>query len=405
MYIKRGFCGFTKEYLPQIVLVCIFLFASFPLTVYQFYRLHENFKFINTLMTNLLIMTICAGLFIAAMAIPEYNCSQIVRYLPSDAYALIISCSFHYPQVIRPLLDYYYMNKKANKLEININGLIQLLNDETLFNEFFEYCKQKCCVENALFHIKYKKYKGLINLYFKKVKYESSIPESYLARLSRSINRLGSADGYNDLSEHKLRDKNKDKYDTGSSIDLNSDHKSKDNRVNDPDYFKMREEKKRAIIYSDIHKLANTIYSSFLNDNAKYEINLSEKTIKDIKMKLVTHNQNYVASSNAHLNDDKIDIENLYDEAYDEVLQVLFVDVYTEYITNRNQRNKGKNTVTVFTATATNGIKDNISSNPNSSNYTSSNYISPEDNLHSASNSSSSSEIANAKGNIIDGEL
>jgi len=122
-------------------------------------------------------------------------------------------------------------------------------------------------------------------------------------------------------------------------------------------------------------------------------------------MKLVTHNQNYVASSNAHLNDDKIDIENLYDEAYDEVLQVLFVDVYTEYITNRNQRNKGKNTVTVFTATATNGIKDNISSNPNSSNYTSSNYISPEDNLHSASNSSSSSEIANAKGNIIDGEL
>jgi len=60
------------------------------------------------------------------------------------------------------LLDYYYMNKKANKLEININGLIQLLNDETLFNEFFEYCKQKCCVENAVMIIMI-----IIKLYYK----------------------------------------------------------------------------------------------------------------------------------------------------------------------------------------------------------------------------------------------
>jgi len=163
----------------------------------------------------------------------------------------------------------------------------------------------------------------------------------------------------------------------------------------------MREEKKRAIIYSDIHKLANAIYSSFLNDNAKYEINLSEKTIKEIKMKLVAHNQNYKANTTTQLNDDKIDIENLYDEAYDEVLQVLFVDVYTEYITNRNQI-KGKNAIStnVYTATASNGIKDTISSNPNSSNY-----IPSEENLHSRNSSSSSSEIANAKGNIIDEEL
>jgi len=54
------------------------------------------------------------------------------------------------------------MNKKANKLEININGLIQLLNDETLFNEFFEYCKQKCCVENAVMIIMI-----IIKLYYK----------------------------------------------------------------------------------------------------------------------------------------------------------------------------------------------------------------------------------------------
>jgi len=75
----------SKEYLPQIVLVCLFLFASFPLTVYQFYRLHDNFKFLNSLMINLIIMTVSAGMFIYAMVVPSYNCSQIVRYLPSDA--------------------------------------------------------------------------------------------------------------------------------------------------------------------------------------------------------------------------------------------------------------------------------------------------------------------------------
>jgi len=73
------------EYLPQIILVCLFLFVSFPLIVYQFYRLHDKFKFVNTLMINLLLMTISAGLFIYAMVVPSYNCSQIVRYLPSDA--------------------------------------------------------------------------------------------------------------------------------------------------------------------------------------------------------------------------------------------------------------------------------------------------------------------------------
>jgi len=382
VYIKKGFCGFSKEYLPQIVLVCIFLFVSFPLTVYQFYRLHDNFKFINTLMINLLIMTISAGLFIAAMAVPDYNCSQIVRFLPSDAYALIISCSFHYSQVIRPLLDYYYMNKKANKLEININGLIQLLNDDALFNEFFEYCKQKCYVEHALFHIKYKKFKGLINLFYKKSRYESSIPETYLARLSRSINRLGSTDGSsgnNEFYEHKLRDKKKDRYTTSSNTDLNNEHKiTKENRSSDLDYYTMKEERKKAIVYSDIHKLANDIYANFLNDNSKYEINIPEKTIKEIKMKLLSHNQKYKTDSNVQLNDDRIDIENIFDDAYDEVLQVLFVDVYTEFITNRNEENQNKkqNNNYKFYKESTSSFTENQSK------YYSSNNIPSEENFY-----------------------
>jgi len=152
------------------------------------------------------------------------------------------------------------------------------------------------------------------------------------------------------------------------------------------DYYTVKEERKKAVVYNDIHKLANDIYTNFLNDNAKYEINIPEKTIKEIKMKLLSHNQKYKTDSNVQLNNDRIDIENIFDDAYDEVLQVLFVDVYTEFITNRNENN---NNYKVY--------KETNSITENKSNYASSNYISNEENLYSEN----ANEYDNSK-NITD---
>ncbi|ORX82933.1 hypothetical protein BCR32DRAFT_267318 [Anaeromyces robustus] len=323
VYIKKGFCCFSVEYLPQIVLVCIFLFVSFPLIVYQFYRLHENFKFVNTLMINLLIMTISAALFIWALVVPSYNCSLIVRYLPSDAYALI-------------LINLYYMNKKANKLELNKNGLIKVLNDEFLFNEFFEFCKRKCCVENAIFHIEYKKFKELNNLYMKKSKWDLTFGEHCILKISKSKSKISSPDSVlNDSS-------NIDKITKSSNYDSDEFKNSKDsNWTSDLDFSNFKDGKKKIILYSEIHTLANDIYTNFIDENAKYGLNIPDKIAKDIKNDLLIHNQRFNSNTNTQLNEEN-DIEEIFDYIYDEILQDLYLNAYTDFILNRN-KNKEKN--------------------------------------------------------------
>ncbi|OUM69607.1 hypothetical protein PIROE2DRAFT_2475 [Piromyces sp. E2] len=274
------------------------------------------------------IERVCAGLFICAMLIPSYNCSQIVRYLPSDAYALIISCSFHYSQVIGPLLDYYYVNKKANKLELNKNGLIQLLNEEYLFNEFFEYCKQKCCVENAIFHIEYTKLKNLINpSNNKKNKIDMSKSEYCVSKTSKSLNMMGVSE--NNICDHL----------SGSSFsDFEIDNKS---TKSDPDGSNMKENKRKTVIYYDVHKLINEIFNNFIDDDAKYEINIPGRIKKELKANLTEHNQQF-SKGEFNLVDDIFEIENIFDDAYEEVLQDLFLNVYTGFISNRNKIKEDK---------------------------------------------------------------
>ncbi|ORY79599.1 hypothetical protein LY90DRAFT_664664, partial [Neocallimastix californiae] len=328
------------EYLPQIILVCLFLFVSFPLIVYQFYRLHDKFKFVNTLMINLLLMTISAGLFIYAMVVPSYNCSQIVRYLPSDAYGLIVSCSFHYSQVIKPILNYYYINRKSYNLEINTNGLITVLDDEILFNEFFEFCKQKCCIENALFYTEYKKFIRLVNILAKKNKRNLSISEYYIAKLSKSNNKLGgSENNFNDQQKiEKIHSKD-------SNISNGEQHRSILDifRSSDPEFINMKEGKKRAAAYYEIHKLANEIYKKFIDENSNHEINIPEKARKEIKTKLISHNQSYSNEKFGSINNVKLDIENIFDEAYEIILQDLYLNVYIDYMYKKDKNNNDNN--------------------------------------------------------------
>lgn len=114
-------------------------------------------------------------------------------------------------------------------------------------------------------------------------------------------------------------------------------------RSSDPDFISFKENKKRTSIYCDSHKLANEIFKKFIDDNAKYEINIPDKIRKDIKTNLIIHNQNYNSEGYSIMNEEKLDIENIFDAAYEIVIQDLYLNAYTDFISTRNRKNKNKN--------------------------------------------------------------
>jgi len=183
-----------------------------------------------------------------------------------------------------------------------------------------------------LFHIEYTKLKNLLNTYNKKNRLDFSIGEYYITKISKSLNKLGVSE--NNLCYQSNFDK---RMSDCSYSDFELDNKS---TKSDPDGSNMKESKRKTMIYSDAHQLVNEIFNNFIDDNAKYEINIPGRIKKEIRSNLYEHNQRF-NRGNFKIIDEKVDVDDIFDEAYEVILQDLFLNVYTGYISNRN-KNKTK---------------------------------------------------------------
>jgi len=62
----------------------------------------------NSLMFTTIFMFISLlGYFVMSL-IPSYNCSQLVRYWPSDSFVMLLCISYHYTQIARPVCILLY---------------------------------------------------------------------------------------------------------------------------------------------------------------------------------------------------------------------------------------------------------------------------------------------------------
>lgn len=48
------------------------------------------------------------------------------------------------------MFELFYVKLSIKKIDKSMKGLKKLLKDKTLFREYVEFCKNECCVENAV---------------------------------------------------------------------------------------------------------------------------------------------------------------------------------------------------------------------------------------------------------------
>lgn len=110
------------------------------------------------------------------------------------------------------------------------------------------------------------------------------------------------------------------------------------NNGNDSNYMNQNSnqvhvDKKIVQIYDEIFDKANTIYNFFFNQNSDYELNVSDLIVRKIDSRLESFNQHYTMMKNNELFIyQELECEDIFDEAYEEVIQSLYHNTYSAFV-------------------------------------------------------------------------
>ncbi|ORX81658.1 hypothetical protein BCR32DRAFT_244776 [Anaeromyces robustus] len=281
--ISYGFCMTQYEQTPQFTILCFFIFVFTPLAMHDIHMFGKNFSFGRTLNISMILIFIFAMSYIGFTGLPYYFCNKISRYIPVDAFIILLFFVFNYSHITIPLIQSYFHKKHISGLTLTKKGLLRVFQDELLYKEFFEYAVKKRSVEYFIFHIDYMEYKTI----FRNNK-------TFLEEIS------------------------------------NSELKSPGQ---DPSSAK---DKKLVQLLDEIYKKAERIYIKYFDDRSDLELNLSGRLIKKVSNSLYEHNiyyNRYIVNGEEGriLDYNKLNIENIFDDVHQEALDSLFLNVYSAY--------------------------------------------------------------------------
>ncbi|ORX83629.1 hypothetical protein BCR32DRAFT_326305 [Anaeromyces robustus] len=184
--------------------------------------------------------------------------------------------------------------------------MMEMLEDDLLFREFGEFCRDENCIENILFYRDYWKYKKLFQRHDKPSTNNTDV-----------------------LKSRKL---------SMDSVSISKSEKNKKERRISSTSSKMskRETSTNIIDLDVIDKEAQKFCDNFIGNNAIYEINIQHfivKTINDtFKILRMDQEQTIEEKINGYY--------TAFDRAYKEVTNNIYLNSYSNYI---NQKNKGNN--------------------------------------------------------------
>jgi hypothetical protein len=229
------------------------------------------------------------------------------------------------------MLNMVYLQENLNK---SMDSLKFVLDNPELCNEFSKYCTVELCIENLLFHKRVTKLKEEIaeyeNIKIHKSKrdiydYEKNKLSKFKkpddVRLDLAIHEEGSYDAsygyYNDYYNKQ------DKYLNGDFSEINTN-----NHPHLNDYDELRSYKNNTndntipiLFLNDVKE----IYKKYIARGSIFEINISNAIYQKI-------------SNEINNGDDEFIMKDIFDEADNEVLNILYTNIYGKFI--KTQQNK-----------------------------------------------------------------
>jgi len=98
-------------------------------------------------------------------------------------------------------------------------------------------------------------------------------------------------------------------------------------------------DKKVVQIYDEIFEKANLIFNFFFTQNSDYELNLPDPVVKKIDSRLKSFNQHYSKMKNNQLFlYEELECEDIFDEAYEEVIQSLYHNTYSAFVLHKRRQ-------------------------------------------------------------------
>ncbi|OUM68536.1 hypothetical protein PIROE2DRAFT_3667, partial [Piromyces sp. E2] len=114
--------------------------------------------------------------------------------------------------------------------------------------------------------------------------------------------------------------------------------------------------------YETIYIKANDLFTKFFTENSELQLNLPSKIVKTVNTNYynfhIYYNRHIVnGDGECEIDMEKLDCENLFDQAHDEAYDSLFLNVYSSFAkdkkkfiedTNNNKGNRNSATISLF---------------------------------------------------------
>jgi len=399
-----------------LVFLAIYLvFSIFALI--EFHRLGKDFYLRRAMTISLIIAILIVMLSVLGNSTEVVKCNNIIRYIPHDSLLQVFSSIYNFSQITLPICQLYYTRHEIKKLEVTKSGLIHLLNDNALFNEFLNFCNSKRCVEGVIFYREYKKFKNIYKVGSKRLTYafdpltsvyssnsnSGSVSINVDTLIQNGVNTSGDSipsleasrekddNDPSDNEEMSTLKKNKRNLSIGrkkkeyvniysneninnnsnsnfltinsSNNNINSSFNSvnsmntlhsnnsksnltfinniSNNNISSSNIYSNSNlnnssyhlDKKVIQIYDMVHEKANSIYKFFFTRYSDYELNVPHPIVKKIHRRLKTFNHHYKRmKENQNFSHEELECEDLFDEAYEDVIQSLYLNTYSAFV-------------------------------------------------------------------------
>ncbi|ORX82936.1 hypothetical protein BCR32DRAFT_292326 [Anaeromyces robustus] len=322
-----GYCRLGLIHIPEIGEVLVFLFIFLPLALIEILKFDDTFRMKKKIVKSILTTFLCVLGYMTMSVVKPLNCSFLVKYIPSDSFAILLFLLSTVYLCVPTIKDIIHINKQKAETKATVNGMLKMLQDNILLREFSEFCRKENCTENILFYQHYWKYRKLFDNQERNsriVKTNNFTTSNFLVT---SVYDYDDRDRVSQMSFETPLEASICVDDTFSVNNTNMINGMESSR-----YFNTG----RKITKNEIFvKEAKNIIDNFILNEAKFEVNISDK----VKKNIISNFKDIKNNSELQQQDFKERLKCLFDESYNEVVNSLFLNSYTNYILlKRNEK-------------------------------------------------------------------
>jgi len=230
---------------------------------------------------------------------------------------------------IPTLKDISHLNKQKAETKATQNGMLRMLEDNVLLREFSEFCRKENCTENILFYQHYWKFKKLFDNNQERI---SKMTKINNANYTISNNYLASNAYDYDYHDHGSMMS----FETPIEASVCIEEGNATINVAESSCYEESETASKKIHFGIGRKItrndillkeAQNIINDFILNDSKFEVNITDKAKRNI-----IYNLNEIRTNELQQQDFKVRLKSIFDDAYSEVLNSLFLNSYTNYI-------------------------------------------------------------------------